>query len=144
MLVLCFCSASLLCWPNYGMWYLRPNRFTMMLVCGKSNLKKVLEFNSTLLTACELSWSYTWLKSSLPFWWSLKIANRWRWLIVKAMVNFTGHRCFMISKLWNQVPFLNHLVIQNSGDLLCWKYDVSNFIQVSCALIDITLLSSSN
>ena len=25
-------------------------------------------------------------------------------------------------KLWNQVPTLDHLVIQNSGDFLCWKY----------------------
>ena len=24
-------------------------------------------------------------------------------------------------KLWNQVPSLDHLVIQNSGDFLCWK-----------------------
>ena len=38
-----------------------------------------------------------------------------------------------MAKLWNQVPFLDHLVIQNSGDFLCWKYryvgcfDVSNF-----------------
>ena len=26
-----------------------------------------------------------------------------------------------ITKLWNQVPSLDHLVIQNSGDFLCWK-----------------------
>ena len=35
MLLFCFFSVPLLCWPNYGMRYLRPNRFTMMLVCGK-------------------------------------------------------------------------------------------------------------
>ena len=26
------------------------------------------------------------------------------------------------TKLWNQVPSLDHLVIQNSGNFLCWKY----------------------
>ena len=26
------------------------------------------------------------------------------------------------SKLWNQVPSLDHFVVQNSGDFLCWKY----------------------
>ena len=25
-------------------------------------------------------------------------------------------------KLWNQVPSLDHFVVQNSGDYLCWKY----------------------
>ena len=29
---------------------------------------------------------------------------------------------FLHSKLWNQVPSLDHLVIQNSGNFLCWKY----------------------
>ena len=39
------------------------------------------------------------------------------------------------AKLWNQVPSLDHLVIQNSGNFLCWKYGqvgrfyVSNFRQ---------------
>ena len=27
-----------------------------------------------------------------------------------------------IPKLWNQVPSLDHFVVQNSGDFLCWKY----------------------
>ena len=26
------------------------------------------------------------------------------------------------AKLWNQVPSLDHFVVQNSGDFLCWKY----------------------
>ena len=26
------------------------------------------------------------------------------------------------SKLWNQVPSLDHFVVQNSGDFLCWKF----------------------
>ena len=29
---------------------------------------------------------------------------------------------FNIAKLWNQVPPLDHFVVQNSGDFLCWKY----------------------
>ena len=40
-------------------------------------------------------------------------------------------------KLWNQVPSLDHFVVQNSGDFLCWKYKevvcfyVSNLLQKS-------------
>ena len=29
---------------------------------------------------------------------------------------------YKIPKLWNQVPSLDHFVVQNSGDFLCWKY----------------------
>ena len=28
----------------------------------------------------------------------------------------------LTAKLWNQVPFLDHFVVQNFGDFLCWKY----------------------
>ena len=28
----------------------------------------------------------------------------------------------ILSKLWNQVPSLDHFVVQNSWDFLCWKY----------------------
>ena len=35
------------------------------------------------------------------------------------------------SKLWNQVPSLDHFVVQNSGDFLCWKYKEVVFFYVS-------------
>ena len=28
----------------------------------------------------------------------------------------------LCAKLWNQAPSLDHFVVQNSGDFLCWKY----------------------
>ena len=28
----------------------------------------------------------------------------------------------LFAKLWNQVSSLDHFVVQNSGDFLCWKY----------------------
>ena len=28
----------------------------------------------------------------------------------------------LYAKLWNQFPSLDHFVVQNSGDFLCWKY----------------------
>ena len=28
----------------------------------------------------------------------------------------------IFAKLWNQDPSMDHFVIQNSGDFLCWKY----------------------
>ena len=43
--------------------------------------------------------------------------------------------CYMKSKLCNQVRSLDHFVVQNSGDFLCWKYKevvcfyVSNLLQ---------------
>ena len=36
-----------------------------------------------------------------------------------------------IAKLWNQVPSLDHFVVQNSGNFLCWKYKEVVFIYVS-------------
>ena len=32
------------------------------------------------------------------------------------------HRGYANPKLCNQVPSLDHFVVQNSGDFLCWKY----------------------
>ena len=95
MLVLCFFSVPLLCWPNYGMWYLGPNRFTMMLVCGKKNVKMVLEFDFwPRVHSCGPI-----PDSSIhnPFDHEvLTIANRWRWLVVKAVIFCTRRKSFSI------------------------------------------------
>ena len=88
MLVLCLFCVPLLCWPNYGMWYLGPNRFTMMLVCGKTNVKKVLEFNSNFWPRVHSRSPIPDSSVHYPFY---EVANRWRWLIVKAMVIWTRH-----------------------------------------------------
>ena len=47
-------------------------------------------------------------------WW--QFAKNWRGLIIKCGL---GQKW---SKLWNQVPYLDHFVVQNSGDFLYWKY----------------------
>ena len=44
------------------------------------------------------------------------LCSRRTWLDLLALV------CHSPSKLWNQVPFLDLFVIQNSVDFLCWKY----------------------
>ena len=90
----------LLCWPNYGMRYLRPNRFTMMLVCGKLmsgrfwSLMEVQHFWPQVHSRGPISDSSV----HCPFDEVLTIANRWRWFIVKAMVIWTGHRSFKLQR----------------------------------------------
>ena len=47
------------------------------------------------------------------------MARNWIFCCVKVEQIFKGS---LDSKLWNQVPSLDHFVFQNSGDFLCWIY----------------------
>ena len=57
--------------------------------------------------------------------WSIMILSvhwRCRLYIFASTVTHSNLNPLYCSKLWNQVPSLDHFVIQNSGDFLCWKY----------------------
>ena len=88
------------------------------------------------------------LKKQLYFsfnWW--QFAKNWRGLIIKCGL---GQKW---SKLWNQVPYLDHFVVQNSGDFLYWKYKEVVFMfqtwdnsqllrRVLCISTELTIVSS--
>ena len=67
----------------------------------------------------------------------LKILNLVLWRKLKDIFEFSCR--FLnpnIPKLWNKVPSLDHFVVQNSGDFLCWKNK-----EVGCYYVKIHNLS---
>ena len=60
----------------------------------------------------------------------IMLVNSWVQIQQRATLTTKSHTMitrgfrpnYIVAKLWNQVPFLDHFVVQNSGDFLCWKY----------------------
>ena len=66
------------------------------------------------------SWSFCSLYSFIPsccFIWFLRVL-----VITTCIIGSSVYLTLSLPKLWNQVPSLDHFVVQNSGDFLCWKY----------------------
>ena len=60
----------------------------------------------------------------------IMLVNSWVQIQQRATLTTKSHTMitrgfrpnYIVAKLWNQVPFLDHFVVQNSGNFLCWKY----------------------
>ena len=95
-------------------WHIKLKHFLTCIVCIKNALFDDNVNALTSLPASSLAPSYITRQSvSQPH------ASMPKQRLI-CMLFFPLHSS--CAKLWNQVPCLDHFVVQNSGDFLCWKY----------------------